>query len=71
MMQSFGRYAAVVWSACLVAGQILPRIPRVLTDVLCGTAALLLVIFAAMFSARYFIVWYRWSVELPTFGENT
>jgi len=43
----------------------------VLTDVLCGTAALLLVIFAAMFSARYFIVWYRWSVELPTSGENT
>ncbi|WP_197443590.1 mannosyltransferase family protein [Maioricimonas rarisocia] len=56
MMQSYGRYAAVVWPACLVAGQMLARIPRVLTDVLCGTAALLLVIYAAMFSARYFIV---------------
>ncbi|MEW4526553.1 hypothetical protein [Maioricimonas sp. JC845] len=56
MMQSHGRYAAVVWPACLVAGQMLARIPRVLTDVLCGAAALLLVIYAAMFSARYYIL---------------
>ncbi|MFG0331771.1 MAG: mannosyltransferase family protein [Maioricimonas sp. JB049] len=56
MMQSFGRYAAVVWPACLVAGQMMARIPRVLSDVLRGTAALMLVIYAAMFSARYFVV---------------
>ncbi|MCR4415525.1 MAG: hypothetical protein NUV77_24200 [Thermoguttaceae bacterium] len=52
-MLSHGRFAAVVFPAYLVAGQLLQRLPRALAWTLLGTSGFFLAAYAALFAAGY------------------
>lgn len=52
-MLSHGRFAAVVFPAYLVAGQLLQRFPRVVAWIILGTSGFFLAAYAALYAAGY------------------